>query len=133
MSRAVLILANDTVRQRAVIWCQKAPVGTRVEYKAPKRTLPQNSRMWAMLTDVAQQVPWHGIRLSADDWKILFLDALKREVRMVPNLDGNGFVQLGRSSSDLGKDEMGMLMELISAFGANHGVVFHDTDPTEGL
>lgn len=133
MSRAVLILANDQVRQRAVNWCQKAPVGTRVEYKAPKRTLPQNSRMWAMLTDVAQQVPWHGIRLSADDWKILFLDALKREVRMVPNLDGNGFVQLGRSSSDLGKDEMGELMELISAFGANHGVVFHDTDPTEGL
>ena len=126
MSRAVLILANDTVRQRAVNWCQKAPVGTRVEYKAPKRTLPQNSRMWAMLTDVAHQVPWHGIRLSADDWKILFLDALKREVRMVPNLDGNGFVQLGRSSSDLSKEEMGMLMELIAAFGANHGVMFQD-------
>ena len=72
-----------------------------------------------MLTDVAQQVTWHGIRLSADDWKIVFLDALKREVRMVPNLDGNGFVQLGLSSSDLSKEEMGMLMELIAAFGAN--------------
>lgn len=133
MSRAVLILANDTVRQRAVNWCQKVSTGTRVEFKAPKRTLPQNSRMWAMLTDIATQVPWHGLKLSADDWKLIFLDALKREVRMVPNLEGNGFVTLGRSSSDLSKEEMGMLMELIGMFGANHGVVFHDSDPTEGL
>ena len=78
-----------------------------------------------MLTDVSTQVPWHGIKLSPDDWKLLFLDALKREVRMVPNLDGNGFVSLGRSSSDLSKEEMGDLMELISAFGANRGVKFH--------
>jgi hypothetical protein len=126
MTRATLILANAAVRQRAAHWCTVAPVGTRLDFKAPKRTLPQNARFWAMLTDVAQQVPWHGLKLSADDWKIVFLDSLKREVRMVPNIDGNGFVQLGRSSSDLSKEEMGMLMELIAAFGANHGVVFQD-------
>jgi hypothetical protein len=33
---------------------------------------------------------------------------------------------LGRSSSDLSKAEMTDLIDLISAFGANHGVVFHD-------
>ena len=52
--------------------------------------------------------------------------ALKRELRMVPNLDGNGFVQLGRSSSDLTKDEMSGLLALIHAFGAQHGVLFND-------
>lgn len=133
MSRALLILANDDVRQRAVRWCQKAPKGTRLEFKAPKRTLPQNARFWALLSDVAQQVPWHGIKLSADDWKLLFLDALKREVRMVPNLDGNGFVSLGRSSSDLSKEEMGDLMLLIEMFGAKHGVVFQDSHPEPQL
>ena len=55
-------------------------------------------------------------------------DALKREVRMVPNLDGNGFVSLGRSSSDLSKSEMSDLMELIAAFGAQHGVEFRDQE-----
>lgn len=79
-----------------------------------------------MLSEVAQQVPWHGIKLSADDWRLLFLDSLKREVRMVPNIDGNGFVSLGRSSSDLSKEEMSDLLELIAAFGAQHGVTFHD-------
>ena len=126
MSRALVILASHAERQRVANWAMKAPVNTRVEFKAPKRSLPQNDRMWSMLTEVAQQLPWHGIKLAADDWKLIFLDAMKREVRMVPNIDGNGFVNLGRSSSDLGKDEMSDLMELIAAFGAQHGVTFNE-------
>ena len=47
-----------------------------------------------------------------------FLDGLKRELRVVPNLDGTSFVNLGRSSSDLTKQEMSDLIELIAAFGA---------------
>jgi hypothetical protein len=125
MSRAILVLANEAIREKAMAWVRKAPTETRVEFKAPKRTLPQNARMWAMLTDVAEQVPWHGLKLSPDDWKLIFLDALKTELRLVPNIDGNGFVNLGRSSSDLSKEEMGNLMDLIEAFGAKHGVVFH--------
>lgn len=126
MSRATIIIASEQDRRKASLWAFKAPYNTRVEFKAPKRSLPQNARMWAMLTEVAQQVPYHGLKLTADDWKLIFLDALKREVRMVPNLDGNGFVSLGRSSSDLSKSEMGDLIELIFAFGAQHGVRFSE-------
>lgn len=79
-----------------------------------------------MLTDIARQVPWHGLVLKADAWKLIFLDALKREVVTVPNLDGTGFVNIGRSSSDLSKQEMSDLQELIAAFGVRHGVQFHD-------
>lgn len=77
-------------------------------------------------TDVAQQLEWHGLRLTPDDWKLIFLDALKQEVRIVPNIDGTGFVNLGRSSSDLSKGEMSDLIEIIHAFGARHGVKFMD-------
>lgn len=126
MTRATLVLVSPEIRQRAAHWAAKLPEGTRIDFKAPKRSLPQNDRMWAMLTEVSAQLPWHGIKLSADDWKLIFLDALKRELRMVPNLDGTGFVNLGRSSSDLSKEEMTDLIDLIHAFGANHGVVFHD-------
>ena len=132
MTRALLVLHTDAIRQKAVKWALEAPKDTRVEFKAPKRSIPQNARLWASLTDVAQQLKWHGLRLSPDDWKLIFLDALKRENRMVPNLDGNGFVNLGRSSSDLSKEEMSQLLELIYAFGANHGVEFHDTPQRNG-
>jgi len=126
MSRATVILNSQAARDKASSWALSAPFGTRVEFKAPKRTPPQNDRMWAMLTDIAQQVPWHGIRLTPDDWKLIFLDALKREVRLVPNIDGNGLVNLSRSSSDLSKGEFSDLMELIAAFGARHEVKFGD-------
>ncbi len=126
MSRAVVILTSRHEREKASRWCLSAPSGTRVEFKEAKRSIPQNARMWAMLTDVAQQVQWHGQRLSADDWKLIFLAGLNREMRLVPNITGNGFVNLSRSSSDLSKSEMGDLMELIAAFGAQHGVTFHE-------
>jgi hypothetical protein len=128
MSRAAIILNSRAERERVASWAAKLPSGTRVEFKQAKRTLPQNDRMWAMLTEVATQVQWHGKKLRPDDWKFLFMDALKREIRTVPNIDGTGFVDLGRSSSDLSKSEMGDLIELIYSFGAAHSVQFREIE-----
>lgn len=129
MTRYFVTIHSERDRERALKIISAAPFKTRVEVKAAKRSLPQNSKLWAMLSEVAEQVPWHGVRLRPDDWKFLFLDALKRELRIVPNIEGNGFVNLGRSSSDLTKDEMGDLIELIHQFGANHDVKFSDHGP----
>ena len=126
MSRATLILNSPAIRAKAANWALKVPDGTRVEFKQVKRSLPQNSRFWAMLTDVATQVRWHDMKLSADDWKLIFMASLKKEMRIVPNLDGTGFVNLGASSSDLSVSEMGDLMTLIEMFGAQNGVRFYD-------
>ena len=126
MSRAEIIIRSDVDRARAIRWAQQVAYGSRIEFKQTKRSLPQNSRLWAMLTEVAGQLSWHGKKLTPDDWKLVFLDGLKRELRIVPNLDGTGFVNLGRSSSDLTKDEFSDLFELIAAFGAQHGVKFQD-------
>jgi hypothetical protein len=126
MSRALVVLWNAADREKVSRWASKAPPGTRVEFKATKRSIPQNDRLWAFLTEIAAQVPWHGMKLSAADYKLIFLDALKRELRIVPNLDGDGFVNLGRSSSDLSKDEFSDLLALIEAWGANHNVRFND-------
>lgn len=123
---AMLVLANDYFKAKATQWISQAPVGTRVEFKGPQRTLPQNDHMWAALTDISQQLKWHGVTLKPDDWKVLFLDALSNEMRIVPNLDGNGFVNLGRSSSKLSKSEMSDLIEIIYAFGGEHNVEFSD-------
>ncbi len=129
MSRAVVILGLQSERKRAADWCMTAPAGTSVEFKESKRSTDQNSRMWAMLTEVARQVPWHGVRLTAEDYKLLFMDALNQEMRLVPNLNNNGFTNLGRSSSKLTKAEFGDLMTLIEEFGARRGVVFNEPVP----
>ena len=131
MTRYVIVLNGKADRERAAKYIAAAPAGTRVEFKATRRTVPQNSLLWSLLTDIAEQVPYHGMRLRSDDYKLLFLDALKRELRVVPNLDGNGFCHLGRSSSDLSKSEMTDLIELIIAWGTQRDVKFKLLPPIE--
>ncbi|WP_247458732.1 recombination protein NinB [Bradyrhizobium sp. 2] len=88
-------------------------------------------RKMVALTELATQLKWHGEKLTPDEWKILFMDALTREMRVVPSIDGLGVVSLGRSSSNLSKSEFSDLIELIHQFGANHGVVFGDQSVAE--
>lgn len=122
MTRAVLVLNAASVRERAIAWCRKAPPGTRVEFKDVKRSLPQNDRMWAMLTDIARQKEHMGRRYTVDQWKEIFLDALGRETTFAPSLDGSTFIPLGRHSSDLSKGEMSDMIELLFSWGAENGV-----------
>jgi hypothetical protein len=126
MTRYLFTIRTPRDRDNAIKAICAAPNGSRVEVKGEKRSLPQNDRMWAMLTDISRQLTWHGMRLTPDDWKLMMLDGLKRELRIVPNIDGTGFVNLGRSSSKLDKQEFTDLIELIAMFGAKHGVVFGD-------
>ena len=123
---AVVIIGGCESRKRAAEWVWNAPDGTRIEFKATKRSIPQNDRLHAMLGELATQVKWHGLTLKVDDWKLVFLDSLKRELRLVPNLDGTGFVDLGRQTSKLTKEECSDLIELVFRFGAEHGVMFQD-------
>ena len=125
MSRAVVIIRSYEDRARVVNWTQQAPPGTRVEFREGKRTLDQNAIMWARLTEIAQQVEWYGQKLSADDWKDVFSASL-RKARVVPGLDPGSFVPLGMRTSDMSKEEMGALLDLMDAFAAERGVVFHE-------
>ena len=126
MSRALLVLHSDAIRQRAHDWIRRAPHDTRVVFQGPKRTLPQNDRFWAMLTDVSRQKEHCGRKYPPEDWKVLFMSALGREMQFVPSLDGKGFVPLGHSSSALSVSEMGDLMEFMAAWGAENGIVWSD-------
>ena len=59
---------------------------------------------------------------------MLFVEALDREARIVPKLDGSGFVDLNRLSQRLTRRDIGALIDGIHAWGARNGVVFRDTD-----
>lgn len=118
-------LVNERVRDNAMRAIAAAPEGYAVEIKPPTRSVEQNARLWAMLTDVSEQVVWYGRRLSPDDWKDLFSASL-RNTRVVPTIDGDGFVPLGMRTSTMTKREFGALLELIEAFGAERDIVFHE-------
>ena len=93
-----------------------------MDEKPKLRSLEANARMWCLLRDIARQVVWHGQKLQDTEWKDVLTAALKRQ-KVVPGIDG-GFVVLGTSTRKMTVAEMGDLMTLAEAFGAEHGVRF---------
>jgi len=84
--------------------------------------------MWSLLTQVAAQKEHCGRRYTTDQWKVIFLHALGREVQFIPSLDSATFIPWGHSSSDLSKEEMSQLIEFIFSWGAQNGVRFEERE-----
>lgn len=120
--KRTLILAHPEARRRAMAAVADAPPGFVVTIAPPSRNSAQNARLWAMLTELSEQVVWHAQRLTKEEWKDVMTAGLKRQ-KVVPGMDG-GFVVLGSSTSKMSKAELSELMELIAAFGAERGVEF---------
>lgn len=122
-------LRSPEIRSRACQLVAGLPVDQLkplvIEIKEMTRSLAQNALFWAVMTDIAEQVVWHGRKLSKEDWKHVLSAALYQQ-DVVPNIDGNGFVVLGKSTSKMTVREMRDLIELAQAFGAEQGVKFGD-------
>lgn len=124
MSRHALVITGETMRAKAAYWLSRVPVGWRVEFKAPKRSLDQNARFWAMLSDVARQGRINGQKFDAEQWKCIFLKAIGRDSAFLPTLDGTSFFPAGFRSSDLSVREMSDLQTFIEAWAAESGIIF---------
>ena len=122
--KKILKLTGDIARSAACREVMSAPEGYIVTIAEPTRNLEQNSRLWASLNELSNQVEWYGNNLSPEEWKTVLTAALRKE-KVVPGING-GFVVLGQSTSKMSKQEFSELLELLYAFGANNGVKFSD-------
>lgn len=98
----------------------------------PTRSLESNAAMWAMLADISRQVQWpvdgRMQYLAPEEWKTILSAGLLKEQRIAQGIAG-GFVMLGQRTSRMTQREMGELLDLIGAFGAEHNVRF--TEPAQ--
>jgi hypothetical protein len=119
-------LNHLTARRRAIAAIELAPEGVIVTIKEPARSLDQNARLHAKLSDIADQLTHHGEKLSIDDWKDLLVPAyfvaVGEKPRILPNLDGDGFAMMYRSTAKMSRRQSGELMDFIDAFGSQRGV-----------
>ncbi|HET6890524.1 MAG TPA: recombination protein NinB [Pyrinomonadaceae bacterium] len=122
--KKTLVLTGDRARQAACREIMSAPEGYVVTIGEQTRTNDQNAKLWPMLHDISTQVDWYGNRLSEDEWKDVFTASLKKQ-KVVPGIDG-GFVVCGTRTSKMPKSEFSELIELITAFGVQKGVVWSE-------
>lgn len=124
--KQTIFLVGPTQKQYAKQCIDAAPADYVVEIRKKTRSLEQNARLWAMLTDISRQVEWYGRMLKPEDWKHVFSAALKKQ-EAVAGLDG-GFVVLGQPTRNMTIQEMKNLMDLMSAFGDERGVKWSEPE-----
>ena len=133
-NKKIFKLISENVKENLISFIRSLPTDSKnplvVCIQEMTRTLEQNARMWATLTDISEQVVWHGLKLTPEEWKHVFTATLKGQ-KTVPNLDGTGFIILGQSTRAMSKKEFSNLLELAYAFGAEQGVKWSETAKTE--
>jgi hypothetical protein len=95
-----------------------------------RRSLEQNNKMWAMLTEFSQQLKLCGRYFEPERWKAILLHAWGQEIEFLPALDGSAFIPYGNQSSKMSKRDMTSFLEFIIAEGTQRGVKFAD-DPAD--
>ena len=125
MAKLTVILSSMFNRQRAKSLIDRSPPGAIVTFEEARRTLPQNDKMHAMLTDLALAKP-DGRSMPVHKWKALAMDMAGCKPEWERSLDGESMVCVGYKSSRLNKSQMSDVIEAINQYAADHGVELKD-------
>lgn len=135
-NKKIFKLVSETVKNNLINFIRLLPTDSKnplvVCIQEMTRTLEQNARMWATLTDISKQVIWHGLTLTAEEWKHVFTATLKGQ-KTVRNLDDTGFIVLGQSTRVMSKRELSNLLELAYSFGAKRDVKWSEKTKSDLL
>jgi hypothetical protein len=124
--RKYFILAHDTARANAKTAISESPDGYAVEIKPITRSLAQNAKLHALITDIAKSLEWAGAKRDVETWKRLltaaWLRARGEPIEMLPALDGHGVDIVFRRTSELTVNEMIELIEYIQSWAVANGI-----------
>ena len=130
MSRR-FILINNHVRQNALAAVRTAPDGFSVSISEPKRSLDQNAKFHAIVSDIARSpLKWAGKRRSSDEWKAILISghavATNSQGEVIPGIEGE-FVAIRESSANMTVRRASSLIEYTLAFCAAHDIELIET------
>mgnify|MGYP003404732701 FL=1 len=120
MSKPIFLI-GESQKQYAIQLISEAPADHVVIIRQKTRSDIQNAKLHAMLTDL-QRAETPISHHSIEDLKLIFLQALRAESRVLPTLDGKGMFPIGQRTSTLTKAQFAGLIELIYAYAAPFNV-----------
>lgn len=124
--RKYFILAHNVARSNAKTAIDESPDGYAVEIKPITRSLAQNAKLHALISDIARTLEWAGTKRDVETWKRLltaaWLRARGEPIEMLPALDGHGVDIVFRRTSELTVNEMIELIEYIQAWATDKGI-----------
>lgn len=100
-----------------------------LQIKQANKSREQEEKYHAMIGEIAKQAKHLGSKWDAESWKRLLVDAFCKDIGLktgavIPNLAGDGIVQLGFQTRKFTKEQASEFVEWLHAWGAEHGVTY---------
>ena len=91
------------------------------------KTREQEKKYHAIIAEIAAQAQHLGSKWDSESWKRLLVQKFCKDVdiasnKIIPNLDGDGVIQLGFQTRRFTKDQASQFVEWLQAWAANNGV-----------
>jgi hypothetical protein len=103
-----------------------------MEITRENRSLPQNALIHSIISQISAQTQHLGSTWDTESWKRLLVDAYTREQwsgssgQVIPNLTGDGIVQLGLQTRKFTKAQASEFSEWLMAWAAQNGVTINE-------
>jgi hypothetical protein len=100
-----------------------------LEIKDAGKSRDQEKLYHELIGQIAKQAQHLGAKWDAESWKRLLVEAFCKDIGLktgavIPNLAGDGIVQLGMQTRNFTKEQASEFVEWLHAWGAEHGVTF---------
>ncbi|MBE2898101.1 recombination protein NinB [Pasteurellaceae bacterium TAE3-ERU1] len=126
-------LRNQRIKDNAKEVLEKAPTDNEnplvLEIKPLTRTLEQNAKLHAMLTDISKQCEFQGKKHNVETWKTIMVSAhaiaTGKPAEMAIGLEGE-VINLRESTAQMSVKRLASLIEYVQAWGVGNGVHFND-------
>jgi len=104
-----------------------------LEIKAADKSRDQEQKYHAMISEIATQAQHMGSKWDAESWKRLLVDKFCKDIGLktgvvMPNLSGDGIVQLGFQTRKFTKEQASEFVEWLYAWGADRGVTYETNE-----
>lgn len=126
-------LRSNQVRLNCIEFIKELPTDDKrplvVKIQPMTRSLEQNSKLHALLSDISKQCEFNGEKRDIDTWKMIMVSAHKiatgGKAEMVIGLEGE-VINLRESTAKMSVKRSASLIEYITAWGVKNGVKFND-------
>ena len=129
--------SQQGVEQMRQLWEKMKPaldsgVALVVQVDKETRTQDQNALYHSIIHQIAKQAQHLGSTWDAESWKRLLVDAYTKEQwsassgQVIPNLTGDGIVQLGLQTRKFTKQQASEFSEWLMAWAAQNGVTINE-------
>ena len=104
-----------------------------LEVKDAGKSREQEEKYHALIGEIAKQAQHLGANWDAESWKRLLVEQFCKDNGLktgavIPNLAGDGIVQLGTQTRNFTKEQASEFVEWLYAWGAERGVTYETND-----